>query len=152
MPSMGANWYHLPAKRPDDPGRSRFGRHPRGWRGLFPRKVPVVSSLSGSRPDPRRIAAGQRARRKAAGKKKLPPHLLPGIARRRKDRFTMTRRFVLVGILIFFGLLFTTSLAVAISTVAAIGGTVEAYRRVNSGLPSPSYQSLVRGKQLWQML
>jgi membrane peptidoglycan carboxypeptidase len=100
------------------------------------RKVPVVSSLSGSRPDPRRIAAGQRARRKAAGKNKLPPHLLPGIARRRKERFTMTRRFLLVGVIIFFGLLFTTSLAMAVSTVAAIAGTVEAYRRVNSGLPN----------------
>ena len=82
------------------------------------------------------MAAGQRARRKAAGKKKLPPQMLPGIARRRLHGSTMTRRFVVVGILLFFGLLFTTTLATALSTIAAIGGTVEAYRRVNAGLPN----------------
>ena len=48
----------------------------------------------------------------------------------------MTRRFLLVGVLIFLGLLFTTTLATALSTVAAIGGTIEAYRRVNAGLPN----------------
>ncbi len=48
----------------------------------------------------------------------------------------MTRRFLTVGVLIFIGLFFTFGLATAISTVAAVGGTVEAYRRVNAGLPN----------------
>ncbi|MEZ4508055.1 MAG: transglycosylase domain-containing protein [Thermomicrobiales bacterium] len=95
-----------------------------------------MSTLSGSPPDPRRIAAGQRARRNAAGKKKLPPNMLPGIARRRKEQFTMTRRFLLVGVLIFIGLFVSTSLAMVLSTVAAVAGTVEAYRRVNAKLPN----------------
>ncbi|TXG84054.1 MAG: penicillin-binding protein [Thermomicrobiales bacterium] len=95
-----------------------------------------MSTLSGSPPDPRRIAAGQRARRNAAGKKKLPPNMLPGIARRRKDQFTMTRRFLLVGVLIFIGLFVSSSLAMILSTVAAVAGTVEAYRRVNAKLPN----------------
>lgn len=95
-----------------------------------------MSSLSGSHSDPRRIAAGQRARRAADGRKKLPPHLLPGIARRRKSNSTMVKRFIVVGVFVFLGLFVTTILATAISTAAAVGGTVEAYRRVNAGLPN----------------
>ncbi|MCO5220460.1 MAG: transglycosylase domain-containing protein [Thermomicrobiales bacterium] len=95
-----------------------------------------MSSLSGSHSDPRRIAAGQRARHKAAGKKKLPPYLLPGIARRRKRNNAMVQRFVVVGAFVFLGLFLTTVLLTAVSTVAAVGGTVEAYRRINADLPN----------------
>jgi membrane peptidoglycan carboxypeptidase len=62
--------------------------------------------------------------------------MLPGIARRRKQQFTMTRRFLLLGVLIFIGLFFSMTLATVVSAIAAVGGTVEAYRRVNSGLPN----------------
>ena len=48
----------------------------------------------------------------------------------------MMQRFVAVGIFVFMGLFLTTMLATAISTVAAVGGTVEAYRRVNADLPN----------------
>ncbi len=82
------------------------------------------------------MAAGQRARRKAASRKKLPPNMLPGIAKRRKQNSAMIQRFVAVGVFVFLGLFLTTMLATAVSTVAAVGGTVEAYRRVNSGLPN----------------
>lgn len=101
-----------------------------------PYEVVLVSSLSGSHPDPRRIAAVRRARRRAAGKTKLPPHLIPGIARRRKSRSAAVQRFVFAGAFVFLGLFLTTLLATAVSTAAAIGGTVEAYRRVNEGLPN----------------
>lgn len=46
------------------------------------------------------------------------------------------KRFVIVGVFVFFGLFLTTILATAVSTVAAVGGTVEAYRRINAGLPN----------------
>ena len=82
------------------------------------------------------MAAGQRARRKSSGKKKLPPNMLPGIAKRRKQNSAMIQRFVAVGIFVFVGLFLTTMLATAVSTIAAVGGTVEAYRRVNDGLPN----------------
>ncbi len=48
----------------------------------------------------------------------------------------MVRRFVVTGIFVFLGLFLTTILATVVSTAAAIGGTVEAYRRVNAGLPN----------------
>ncbi len=48
----------------------------------------------------------------------------------------MVRRFAAVGAFVFIGLILTTVLATVVSTVAAIGGTVEAYRRVNAGLPN----------------
>lgn len=62
--------------------------------------------------------------------------MLPGIARRKKQSSTMVKRFVLVGAFVFLGLLLTTMIATAVSTVAAVGGTVEAYRRVNADLPN----------------
>lgn len=62
--------------------------------------------------------------------------MLPGIAKRRKQNSAMIQRFLAVGIFIVLGLFLTTMLATAVSTVAAVGGTVEAYRRINSGLPN----------------
>lgn len=48
----------------------------------------------------------------------------------------MVQRFVAVGIFLFLGLILSTTIATAVSTAAAVGGTVEAYRRVNAGLPN----------------
>ncbi len=62
--------------------------------------------------------------------------MLPGIARRRKQNFTITRRLLLLGVLIFIGLFVSTTLFTIVSTIAAVAGTVEAYRRVNAGLPN----------------
>jgi 1A family penicillin-binding protein len=62
--------------------------------------------------------------------------MLPGISRQRKDRFTITRRLLLVGVLIFVGLFVSSTLFAIVSTIAAVAGTVEAYRRVNAGLPN----------------
>ena len=43
---------------------------------------------------------------------------------------------MIAGIFVFLGLFLTTMLATALSTIAVVGGTVEAYRRVNAGLPN----------------
>jgi penicillin-binding protein 1C len=61
--------------------------------------------------------------------------LLPGSTRRSNDH-RGRNGFLIVGALIFLGLFVTTTLAFVVSTVAAVGGTVEAYRRVNEGLPN----------------
>ncbi|CAN5610583.1 hypothetical protein BH23CHL4_BH23CHL4_24730 [soil metagenome] len=65
---------------------------------------------------------------------KLPPHLIPGMSgrKRRGNR----NSFFIVGGLIFLGLFVTSVLSLIVSTTAAVGGTVEAYRQVNDGLPN----------------
>jgi penicillin-binding protein 1C len=70
--------------------------------------------------------------RRSAG---LPPHLLPGVTQRRKQAGWNAARFAIIGVFVFGGLFITTVLLLAVSTAAAVGGTVEAYRRVNADLP-----------------
>lgn len=70
--------------------------------------------------------------RRSAG---LPPHLLPAVTQRRKASGWNAARFAIVGLVIFGGLFITSMLAMAVSTVAGVVGTVEAYERVNEDLP-----------------
>lgn len=72
----------------------------------------------------------------AGKRRRLPPHLTPGLSSRAKRGRTNRNSFLLVGGLIFLGLFVTTVLSVVVSTAAAVGGTVEAYRRLNDGLPN----------------
>jgi membrane peptidoglycan carboxypeptidase len=66
----------------------------------------------------------------------LPPHLMPGVTRRKKLNSTRT-----AGVLIAFGalsllVLVIGAIGVVSSTAAAITGTVYAYREVNKDLPN----------------
>ncbi|MEZ4531355.1 MAG: hypothetical protein R2855_10020 [Thermomicrobiales bacterium] len=93
-----------------------------------------MSTLSGSPPDPRRIAAGQRATQRCR-QEEAPRRTLAGYCPAPQEQFTMTRRFLLVGVLIFIRLFVSTSLAMVLSTVAAVAGTVEAYRGSTPSCP-----------------
>src|SRR5918992_30071 len=76
-----------------------------------------------------------RARRPAGGRRKtLPPHLLPGVARRRSNAGKTIG--VLAGIAIAFFLFFAaTVVAGALSTAAAVAATVQQYQEINGSLP-----------------
>lgn len=66
----------------------------------------------------------------------LPPHLLPGMAKRKqKPSSTVKRLVILGGVLTMVGLLFFV-VTFAIATVAGVVGTVHAYHSVNDSLPS----------------
>jgi penicillin-binding protein 1C len=76
-----------------------------------------------------------RARRGAAGRKSLPPHLLPGVARRRTSAGKVLG--VVAGLAVAFVLFFTVSLVVsALSTAAAVAATYQQYQEVNGSLPN----------------
>ena len=61
--------------------------------------------------------------------------MLPGARRSNGDNSTRNK-FALVGVILFLGLGLTTIISLALSTSAAVGGTVAAYRDVNDGLPN----------------
>ncbi len=65
----------------------------------------------------------------------LPPHLLPGITGRTK-RPTRWRMALLAGTLLFLITLIVGVIGTVVSSVAAVGGTLHAYREVNEGLPN----------------
>ena len=67
---------------------------------------------------------------------KLPPHLMPGMSRHKRRGGRNRNSFLIVGSLIFLGLFVTTVLSFIVSTAAAVGGTVEAYHRINDSLPN----------------
>ena len=77
-----------------------------------------------------------RGRRSAAGRRKtLPPHLLPGVARRRSTAGKAIG--VLVGLAVAFFLFFAaTVVAGALSTAAAVAATVQQYQEINGSLPN----------------
>jgi membrane peptidoglycan carboxypeptidase len=61
---------------------------------------------------------------------------MPGMSSRKRRRGRNRNSFLIVGGLIFLGLFITSVLSFIVSTTAAVGGTVEAYRQVNSDLPN----------------
>ena len=86
--------------------------------------------------NPRPPALNARSRHLAAQRraKKLPPHLLPGITRRRPKRSLAPW---LIGISAAFGIaIFIFTVVFAISTALAAAGAVREYRDVNEGLPN----------------
>src|SRR5215216_235762 len=77
-----------------------------------------------------------RGRRSAAARRKtLPPHLLPGVSRRRSTAGKTIG--VLAGLAVAFFLVFVaTVVAGALSTAAAVAATVQQYQEVNDSLPN----------------
>ncbi|MEA2585334.1 MAG: hypothetical protein QOF33_3419 [Thermomicrobiales bacterium] len=85
-------------------------------------------------PDARRKSAryGQALRaRRAVG---LPPHLLPGVSGRHEKRGLGYVRFVIAGAFLTLVLLMVGGVMFVVSTAAAVGGTVDQYRKVNASL------------------
>jgi penicillin-binding protein 1C len=82
-----------------------------------------------------------RGRRSAAGRRKaLPPHLLPGVARRRSTAGKAIG--VLAGLAVAFFLFFAaTIVAGALSTAAAVAATVQQYQEINGSLPNAAHVS-----------
>ncbi|MGH2615853.1 MAG: transglycosylase domain-containing protein, partial [Thermomicrobiales bacterium] len=84
-------------------------------------------------------AGALRARRSSGGRRKsLPPHLLPGVARRRSHAGKVLG--VLAGLafvaLLFFGV---TIVVGALSTAAAVAATVNQYEEINGSLPNAAH-------------
>src|ERR671917_2163269 len=77
-----------------------------------------------------------RGRRSAPGRRKtLPPHLLPGVSRRRSTAGKTIG--VLAGLAIALFLFFAaTVVAGALSTAAAVAATVQQYQEINGSLPN----------------
>jgi membrane peptidoglycan carboxypeptidase len=67
---------------------------------------------------------------------KLPPYLMRGMPSHKRRGNRNRNSFLIVGGLIFLGLFITSALSFIVSTTAAVGGTVEAYRQVNDDLPN----------------
>ena len=65
----------------------------------------------------------------------LPPHLLPGVTRRRKKGHGRTIGWLVAGLGVFLAAVTVTFLALVVSTAAGVYGTVEAYKDVNEELP-----------------
>jgi len=82
-----------------------------------------------------------RGRRSAGGRRKtLPPHLLPGVARRRSTAGKAIG--VLAGLAVAFFLFFAvTVVAGALSTAAAVAATVQQYQEINGSLPNAAQVS-----------
>jgi penicillin-binding protein 1C len=82
-----------------------------------------------------------RGRRSGGGRRKtLPPHLLPGVARRRSTAGKAIG--VLVGLAVAFFLFFVaTVVAGALSTAAAVAATVQQYQEINGSLPNAAQVS-----------
>src|SRR5918999_4705539 len=77
-----------------------------------------------------------RARQPVRGRRKtLPPHLLPGVARRRSNAGKTIG--LLAGLAVAFFLVFVaTIVAGALSTAAAVAATVQQYQEINGSLPN----------------
>ena len=82
-----------------------------------------------------------RGRRSAGDRRKtLPPHLLPGVARRRSTAGKAIG--VLVGLAVAFFLFFAaTVVAGALSTAAAVAATARQYQEINGSLPNAALVS-----------
>ena len=82
-----------------------------------------------------------RGRRSAGGgRKTLPPHLLPGVTRRRSTAGKAIG--ALVGLAVAFFLVFAaTVVAGALSTAAAVAATVQQYQEINGSLPNAALVS-----------
>ena len=82
-----------------------------------------------------------RGRRSSAGRhRSLPPHLMPGISRRRASAGKVIG--VLAGLAVAFFLLFAvTVVAGALSTAAAVAATVNQYQEINGSLPNAAHIS-----------
>src|SRR5215216_4464513 len=82
-----------------------------------------------------------RGRRSAAARRKtLPPHLLPGVSRRRSTAGKTIG--VLAGLAVAFFLVFVaTVVAGALSTAAAVAATVQQYQEINGSLPNAALVS-----------
>jgi penicillin-binding protein 1C len=77
-----------------------------------------------------------RARRSGGGRRRtLPPHLLPGVARRRGNAGKVIG--AIAGLAVAFFLFFAvTIVAGALSTAAAVAATVQQYQEINGSLPN----------------
>jgi penicillin-binding protein 1C len=83
-----------------------------------------------------------RARRSVSGRRTrgLPPHLLPGVARRRSTAGKVIG--VVVGLALTFLLFFGVTVVLgAISTAAAVAATVQQYQQINGSLPNAAHIS-----------
>src|SRR5919112_2950613 len=82
-----------------------------------------------------------RGRRSAGGRRRtLPPHLIPGISRRRASAGKVIG--VLAGLAVAFFLFFAvTVVAGALSTAAAVAATVQQYQEINGSLPNAAQVS-----------
>src|SRR3954471_24893447 len=82
-----------------------------------------------------------RGRKSAAGRRKtLPPHLLPGVSRRRSTAGKTIG--VLAGVAVAFFLFFAATVVVgALSTAAAVAATVQQYQEINGSLPNAAVVS-----------
>lgn len=95
-----------------------------------------ISRASRRYPDAKRRAS--RYARSRAGQRttNLPPHLLPGVTGRQVKNSGMKIRLLFLGANLVFGALLIAGVAFTISSVAAVSGTMAAYRQVNEGLPN----------------
>src|SRR5215218_8182933 len=82
-----------------------------------------------------------RGRRSTGGRRKtLPPHLLPGVARRKSSAGKAIG--ALAGLAVAFFLFFVaTVVAGALSTSAAVAATVQQYQEINGSLPNAAQVS-----------
>src|SRR5215207_11098175 len=101
---------------------------------------PYSSSTNGNHRTVSRTSV-LRGRRSASGRrKKLPPHLLPGVTRRRSTAGKAIG--VLVGLAVAFFLFFAaTVVAGALSTAAAVAATARQYQEINGSLPNAALVS-----------
>ena len=90
-----------------------------------------------SRRYPRAQRRAARYGRTQAGRRPngLPPQLLPGVTGRANGDGSVRLRIAIASALLAILLVIGGLIATTVSTVAAVGGTVAAYREVNEGLP-----------------
>ncbi len=95
-----------------------------------------ISRASRRYPDAKRRAF--RYARSRAGQRTttIPPHLLPGVTGRQENNSGTKIRLLLLGANLVLGALLIAGVAFVISSVAAVSGTMAAYRQVNDGLPN----------------
>jgi penicillin-binding protein 1C len=93
------------------------------------------SSTNGSHRSVSRTSVLQGRRSGGGRRKTLPPHLLPGVARRRSTAGKAIG--VLAALAVVFLLFFvSTVVAGALSTAAAVAATVQQYQEINGSLPN----------------
>jgi membrane carboxypeptidase/penicillin-binding protein len=98
--------------------QGRIGRSTRRYPGTLRRSTHFSSSRYGHRG------------------RGLPPHLMPGVSRQKKEEGVFSRRnFLLGGVAVFFVTLLSFLSITVVSAVSGAMGTVSAYRKVNRDLP-----------------
>ena len=95
-----------------------------------------ISRASRRYPDAKRRAARYARGRAGQRTTTVPPHLLPGVTGRQVTNSGMKLRLLLLGANLVLGALLIAGVAFTISSVAAVSGTMAAYRQVNEGLPN----------------